>query len=182
MDTPLISLIMPAYNCEATIGLAIETLAAQDYPVFELIVVDDGSSDSTPDIVEQLMARDSRIQLLRQEHASAGAARNTGMAHARGDYLLFVDADDAFEPTLLSTLYAASLVTGAEISMCNADCFLATPAQVVRPWNAGAGELAPGVYDTKHLRMRLFQCTTMVVWNKFFKADFISENNSFFNQ
>ncbi len=89
-DEPCVSVIIPAYNAAATIGQAIEAVAAQDYPgSVELVVVDDGSSDGTGDIV----SRYSWVRLLRQDNAGPASARNHGARIARGPFLFFTDAD-----------------------------------------------------------------------------------------
>ncbi len=162
---------MPACNASATIGDALASLARQDLPDFELIVVDDGSTDETAAIVRQWCARDVRMRLVAQPHASAGAARNAGMREAQGECLLFLDADDVFEPSLLSYLYAAATETGADVVVCNADCFTTDPAHPAKRWDMGRNELAMGLYGADELRPRLYQCTSPMVWNKLFRTD-----------
>ena len=170
---PSVSVIVPARNCERDIERALSCLAAQDFEHFEVIVVDDGSTDATPQLAAAWCERDGRFKLVTQGHASAGAARNTGMAQARGDYLLFLDADDAFEPTMLSKLHAAAAAAEADIVMCAADCFTSDPASPVRAWDAGRGELACGIHRASDLADHLFQSATVSVWNKLFDARFV---------
>lgn len=92
---PLVSVIMPAYNAAPFILESVATVLSQDYPHLELIVVDDGSSDGTPELVQDL---DPRVRLLRQRNAGPAAARNRGIAEARGELLAFLDADDLWLP------------------------------------------------------------------------------------
>jgi glycosyltransferase involved in cell wall biosynthesis len=99
MSCPLFSVVMPAYNAERTIGDAIQSTLAQTVDDFELVVVDDGSTDNTAEIV--LRFRDSRIELVRQPNGGLAAARNTGLSRARGVYASFLDADDLLMPTYL---------------------------------------------------------------------------------
>jgi glycosyltransferase involved in cell wall biosynthesis len=104
MTSPLFSVVMPAYNAERTIGDAIHSTLGQTIDDFELIVVDDGSTDNTAENV--MLFRDPRIQLVRQANGGLAAARNTGLGRARGVYASFFDADDLLLPTFLETTKA----------------------------------------------------------------------------
>lgn len=179
---PAISVIMPAYNAEAYIEEALSSILAQDFNDFEVVVVDDGSTDTTFEVVTRFAENDSRIQAITQPHANAGAARNAGMNYACGHYLLFLDADDVFEPNMLSCLYNAAQNSHAQITMCAADCFTEDAAHPVRPWDMGAHELSAGTYAGEKLAARLYQCITVVVWNKLFEADFIRTNGIAFQE
>lgn len=99
---PKVTVITPVYNGELYIGGAIESLLAQTFQDWELVVVDDGSSDSTPAILNQY--QDSRINVFRQENAGEAAARNAGLSHAIGEYVAFLDADDFYFPNALEDL------------------------------------------------------------------------------
>lgn len=92
---PLVSVIIPAYNCAAYIREAVDSALAQDYPALEVIVVDDGSSDGTG---AALAAYGERIRLLSQRNRGCAAARNLGLAHARGSHVAFLDGDDVWRP------------------------------------------------------------------------------------
>jgi len=101
-DTPpLISVIIPLYNKRTTIARTIESILAQTLGDFEVIVVDDGSSDGSPEFVAQAFP-DPRIHIHRQPNAGPGAARNAGLSLARGELVTFLDADDAWRPELLA--------------------------------------------------------------------------------
>ncbi len=95
-DAPTVSVIMPLYQGEATVVRALRSALAQTHPPLEIIVVDDGSTDAGPERVRAL--DDPRIVLIRQANAGCGAARNLGIARARGDWLAFLDADDEWLP------------------------------------------------------------------------------------
>lgn len=100
---PRVSVIMPAYNARQYITEAISSVLDQDYPHLELIVVDDGSSDGTPELAEGF---GSRVRVVRQANAGPAAARNKGVSVARGEYIAFLDADDAWLPGKLSSQVA----------------------------------------------------------------------------
>ncbi len=92
---PLVSVIMPLYNKRLYVGSSIESVKKQTYPNWELIIVDDGSTDGSAELVPQ---DDRRIRLLRQPNRGPGAARNRGFQMASGDYIAFIDADDCYYP------------------------------------------------------------------------------------
>jgi len=92
---PLVSAIIPTYNGWRNLVEAVESVLAQDYSRIEVIVVDDGSTDETPD---KMMPYADRITYIRQANAGPAAARNTGIEHARGDYIAFLDSDDLWHP------------------------------------------------------------------------------------
>src|SRR5262249_50333110 len=95
---PLVSVIIPTYNYGHYIGEALQSIQAQSYSEWECIVVDDGSTDNTNEVLARKSADDSRIHYVRQENSRQAAARNNGIAHAHGDYFQFLDADDLIEP------------------------------------------------------------------------------------
>lgn len=104
------SIVLPAYNVEQYIVEALECLAGQDYPEYEVIVVDDCATDATGELAEQFAAQcgSGKFSVIHQgQNRGVSEARNTGMDAAIGEYILFLDPDDYYEPSLLSTLYAA---------------------------------------------------------------------------
>jgi glycosyltransferase involved in cell wall biosynthesis len=101
LNAPLVSVIIPAFNAAEYIRQTVNSVLAQTYQALEVIVVDDGSSDTTSAIVEEFQARDARIQLVQQSNAGVGAARNAGICRARGKYIAPLDADDLWVPEKL---------------------------------------------------------------------------------
>ena len=100
----MVSVIMPAYNVGEYIGKSIESVLSQTYNNFELIVVNDGSSDKTCQVVEQYCLRDSRIRLLNQKNQGVSVARNSGISAACGDYISFLDGDDLWDANFLKKM------------------------------------------------------------------------------
>lgn len=99
---PQISIIMPCYNAESYVSEAIASIQSQTFQEWELLVIDDASTDNSQSVVENLVVNDSRIQLFKNEkNLGAGLSRNVGLDHARGRYLVFFDADDICYPTKL---------------------------------------------------------------------------------
>jgi GalNAc5-diNAcBac-PP-undecaprenol beta-1,3-glucosyltransferase len=98
------SVIIPTYNRAGLITETIETVLQQTYPHFELVIVDDGSTDDTREVVESRYSGDTRIKYFIKENEERGAARNFGLKHAEGDYAVFFDSDDWMKPDYLNTL------------------------------------------------------------------------------
>lgn len=105
--TPRFSLVMPAYNAGTTLGRAIDSVLAQTYECWELIVIDDGSTDDTLAIVRAYEQKDTRIRVIAQANAGCADARQAGAKAARGEFVTKVDADDALTPDALEVLSAA---------------------------------------------------------------------------
>lgn len=99
-----VSVMMPAYNAETYISQAVESVIGQSYERWELIVIDDGSTDRTAEIISQFP--DSRIKLIHQKNGGEASARNAALKHAQGDFLAFLDADDLYLPNHLETAVA----------------------------------------------------------------------------
>lgn len=95
---PVVGVVVPMYNAAATIAETLESVCAQTYSALDIVVVDDGSTDSCADIVRYLARKDARIRLVRQTNAGVAAARNRGARETSADYLAFVDADDLWAP------------------------------------------------------------------------------------
>lgn len=95
----MISVIIPLYNKEAIIERSLMSVLSQDYDDFEVVIVDDGSTDRSADIVRSI--KDERIRFFSQENGGPSKARNTGVKHAKGDWIVFLDADDEFLPGAL---------------------------------------------------------------------------------
>ena len=100
----LISVIMPAFNEEKSIGECLKSLKNQSYKPIEIIVVDDGSHDNTLKIISNLKSQTSNLKLLRQNHLGPGPARNLGASNSKGEILVFVDADMTFDKKFIKDL------------------------------------------------------------------------------
>lgn len=102
-NQPLVSVIMPVYNCDRFLAEAIESVISQSYQNWELLIVDDGSKDKSVSIIESYVKKDSRIRLYKNESEEhgPGIARNCGMEHISGKYTYFIDSDDWIEKDLL---------------------------------------------------------------------------------
>lgn len=102
-DLPLLSVIVPVYNVEAYLRDCIDSILTQSYPRLEILIVDDGSSDTSPQICDTYAAQDPRIKVYHTTNGGLSAARNYGLERMRGDYVTFIDSDDWLEGDILST-------------------------------------------------------------------------------
>ena len=114
----LISVIIPVYKVEAYLAACVESVLAQTYQNFELILVDDGSPDNCPQMCDAFATRDSRIRVIHKENGGLSSARNAGIDIARGEYLAFLDSDDLWSPLFLERLYRAIQETGGDFAVC----------------------------------------------------------------
>lgn len=113
--TPSVSVIVPFYNVETYLEQSVTSILAQTLTNIQVILVDDGSTDSSARIAAGLAARDSRVRVLTQDNAGPGAARNAGVAKASGRYLAFVDSDDRLPPDALGVLMRSASTNRADI-------------------------------------------------------------------
>ena len=104
---PCVSIILPAYNAERTLGECVKSVTSQDFADFELIVIDDGSTDRTLDVLKGLTGVDRRIRCLAKENGGVSSARNEGLRLAHGEFVMFLDSDDILLPGALGALLRA---------------------------------------------------------------------------
>jgi GT2 family glycosyltransferase len=136
-NKPLISVIMACYNAESYVESAISSVLRQTYPHTEVIVVDDGSRDASPAILERLTATyPDRVKLKHLSHSGPYPARNLGLSYARGDYIAFLDADDWWREDCLERLLAALEHNEADVAYCgwqNVGEHILNPAPYIPP-------------------------------------------------
>ena len=120
-----ISLIMPVYNAEATLPRALQSIASQTFRDYEVVFVDDGSTDRTPELLQAFrLVNAISCQIIRQENKGVAAARNRGLDSAEGTYLGFIDADDTLEPDALAKAVAAMERNGQPVDIVGWDWIL----------------------------------------------------------
>lgn len=119
--TPAVSVIVPVYKAEATLDACVESILAQTFPDFELLLIDDESPDRCPEMCDAWAKKDPRIRVLHPAKAGPGpsGARNAGVQAAAAPWLTMVDSDDTIAPDLVEKLLAGAETTGAELVICN---------------------------------------------------------------
>lgn len=166
---------MPMYNSAGYIARALRSLAAQTFDDYELIAVDDGSTDGTAGMVASLVADDDmlrgRVRLLTHDtNRGSAAARATGMKAATGEYLIHVDSDDWVEPDYLSSLHSAAVANDADVVICN----------MAKEWPDGRRQVLrtpAGKTADEYLAMALSGEIYCSLWNKLISRRLFVEND-----
>lgn len=109
MEGPLITVIVPVYNIMEYLPRCVESICGQTYEKLEIVLVDDGSTDGTGALCDELAKKDSRIRVFHQQNGGSSSARNLGLEHALGEYIGFVDSDDYIDPNMYQNLYDAMM-------------------------------------------------------------------------
>lgn len=115
---PKISIIIPVYNAEKYLRKCIESILSQSFNDFELILVNDGSSDNSLDICKEYSKNDGRVRIICKENGGAASARNEGLNIAKGDYIAFIDADDFINKDMYKILYNMAIKNDADLVIC----------------------------------------------------------------
>ncbi len=118
MSLPLISVIIPVYNAEKFLEFTLASVKQQTFSDIEIICINDGSTDSSLQILQQFAAQDSRFRIITQQNGGGSAARNHGLDVATGNYIAFLDNDDIYHPQYLEILYNNLRKTDADVSCC----------------------------------------------------------------
>lgn len=172
-----VSVIVPVYNAQEHLAQCIDSILAQTMRSFELICVDDGSTDRSVDIIREYQSRDKRVKLLQQKNLYAGIARNHGMETAEGKYLLFLDADDFFEPDMLASMYAQAEKDQADVCVCAADRYHTEKKTYEKaPWLLNVRFLPENRPFSRHDCLRnIFQISSPAPWTKLFRKEFVRQ-------
>lgn len=131
-SNPLISIITPLYNAKEYIEKGIDSVIGQTYTNWELLLIDDGSTDGSAEICDNAAAKDSRIKVFHKPNGGVSSARNMGLDNARGDYIAWVDSDDFFAPNALERMLGAIQANNVPVAICNYINFTPGGKQEVR--------------------------------------------------
>ena len=173
-SSPLVSMIVPAFNVEGTVPASIESLLAQDYPNFEVICIDDGSTDATAGILDGFAEKDSRVHVVHKSNGGYGSAINTGIDSAHGEWIGILEADDVCKPDMLSRLVAEGSRHNAD--MVKADWYL---------WRQGNGDVRPagkilrswcGHFLSRKERLALCRVSP-AIWSALYRRSFLDGNS-----
>lgn len=175
MDSVKVSVVIPVYNGAACLEECLDSVATQGLADMEILCVDDGSTDATPDILAGYAARDSRFRVITQENGGPGVARNTGLAQAAGEYLVFLDADDRFEPDFLAEMVRRAEETGADVTICRAVEFdTETGRALPSGWMLRLEGLPEElVFAPKEIAANLFRFTWGWPWDKLYRTAYL---------
>lgn len=174
-EKELLSIITPIHNAEIYLSACIQSILDQTYTNFELLLIDDGSTDASGVICDQYAQRDSRVKVIHNKNGGVSHSRNLGLALAMGEYIAFCDADDKYSKNYLVNLYSAAIHNNADIVICNYSVLNMTGEKVVCHRQSG-------VIDKDEVYRRIFIDNTIggFVWNKLFKKALL--NNISFDE
>lgn len=175
----LVSVIVPVYNCEKYLSKCLKSILNQTYAEIELICVNDGSTDSSADVLWEYAQKDKRVTVIDISHSNAGRARNVGMKESKGDYLLFLDGDDFFEKEMIEKLVQTANDSAPDVVVFGGyryDTETKTVHNVEYIRENYLADRKKSEYTPEELSKYLFNFHGTYVWNKFFKAEFIRKN------
>lgn len=169
-----VSVIVPVYNVEKYLHRCVDSILAQTFTDFELILVDDGSPDNCGAICDEYARKDSRVRVIHQKNKGQAAARNRAVAEANGEWIHFVDSDDVIHPQMLEVLYSAVIENDANIGMCGAiereeipKTFFSIPNRHVKVCNIDEESMEDLLERGEH--------RYWVVWGKLIKKEIVQK-------
>jgi len=172
----IVTVVVPSYNSEKVIGQCLDSILAQTFQDFEIIVVDDGSTDGTVETANEYAKKDRRIKVVPKEHENAGVSRNVGLDMAEGEYIVFWDSDDFFEPNALELLYNKCKEDDADICICDAWHYNDRIGVRVRGKKNNYIYVPEEIpYNRKTVQKYILNISNNVPWNKMFRLAFIRE-------
>lgn len=173
-----LSIIMPVFNADKYLNRCIESILAQSYKDFELIIINDGSVDNTKNICEYYSTKDERIKVITKINAGQSAARNDGLKIAKGEYIQFVDADDWLEPCACENLIDNLKDNDVDLVMAS--------YSFINKKNTSKLKFVDEVYEIQDFIPKLYKYFESwafnVLWNKIYKAEIIKGNKIIFDE
>lgn len=182
--SPKVSVIVPVYNVSEYLGQCLDSILLQTLQDIEVICVNDGSTDDSLDILQGYAMFDERLKIISQENAGAGAARNNGIKHATGEYIICLDSDDFFEPDMLEKMVQKAEEDGSDVVVCDFCFFNNETGQIDINAKADVLEkfLKKPAFKPTDLNETLFDLNYPAAWNKLIKTDLIRKYNITFDE
>ncbi len=169
---PKISVVIPVYNAEKYLSFCLDSVLGQDIDDLEVICVDDGSTDSSPEILESYHQKDARIRIIHQTNAYAGVARNNGIKNAAGEYIHFLDADDWVEANAYGMWYSVAKERNADICFCLQTRYNLITGKVRKNRRTSKEHIAEVSLTDSNFMLR-----SVVPWDKLYRKEFVLKNN-----
>ena len=172
---PKISIILPIFNMENYLECCMDSILSQTFDEFELICIDDGSTDSTPTILNRYAQKDSRVKTIAQANQGVGIARNRGIEMAQGQFLSILDADDFFEPSMLEKMYDLALADDSDIVICRTKQYDNSTKTISNiPWTLKKDELPiDNPFDYHDVQDHVFTFCVGWAWDKLYRTAFV---------
>lgn len=176
MKSPDISIIVPVYNSGKWLNRCIDSILAQTYADFEVLLINDGSTDNSPAICDEYAARDSRIRVFHKPNSGVSASRNLGISNSNGEFITFVDSDDWIDAEYLECLH--DNIAGADLSICDFEVLGTTERwrQKVQPGFVSSDNFVDFIMKTYPF------CYLTAPWIKLFRKSIIDSHNILFNE
>lgn len=182
--SPAVSVVVPIYKVERWLGQCVDSILAQTLREIEVILVDDGSPDACPAMCDAYAASDARVRVIHQPNKGAGPARNTGLVAARGEYVIFLDADDLYEPQMLERMVARAEKYHADVVICRADALeedgrtrrMPNQLRLEHLRRCGVAAFCPRLEIPQHL----FQFVCGWPWDKLYRREFVKQSGLLF--
>jgi len=175
-----VSIIVPVYNVEKYLRQCLDSVCNQTLQDIEIIIVNDGSTDNSQNIIDEYARKDNRIKVVYKENGGLASAKNAGLKIATGEYIGFVDSDDFAELNMFEELYNKAKSLDADISFCLSTCFESDTGTVLNnPYfsecvlNEDYDDVAFNWYEIKNKLFKL----AVVSWNKIYRQDLIKKHN-----
>ena len=175
---PLLSIIVPVYKVENYLPKCIDSILAQTFTDFELILVDDGSPDDCPALCDAAAEKDARVRVIHQKNGGLSAARNAGLDAARGAWIGFVDSDDYIAPEMYEVLYQAVQSTGADLALCD----YAEVDEAGTPCPQMHVSLSGGELTGQELLKRASGLMVQLAWNKLYRRSLLMNAGLWFTR
>jgi len=181
---PKVSVIMPVYNVENYLRQCLDSVINQTLRDIEIICIDDQSTDGSLGILKDYAAIDPRIRIITQKNAGAGAARNTGLKVAKGEYLSFLDSDDFFELDMLEKAYHACSTNNLDFVVFRSDKFDNDSKTYIPLYYSIRKDLLPDkkVFNYRDIPKDLFMVFVGWAWDKLYSHEFVVSNNLLFQE
>lgn len=177
-DNPSVSLsvVSPVYNGSAYLTPFLDSVLHQTFSDFELIMVDDGSTDESFQILQTYQKKDARIHIVRQDHKGAGSARNVGLSHAKGPYIIFLDSDDWYKEDFFKTMIDQITKDQSDVAVCE---FYIYNQQTGEQTRSVIPETGKQKIEKTDLAFDLFTPNT---WVKLYRTAFLKHNRLLFQE
>ena len=178
-----LSIIIPVYNVENYLRECLDSITNQTLKNMEIICIDDGSSDNSPNILKEYSKKDKRIKIITKKNGGQATARNLGIKEAKGEYITFVDSDDFIEPTMMEKLYTKAKDNNLDIAMCKIATYNNQTEEIKdNVWYYMLGVFRDFEKDIfNHKDTKEFTCNIAVTpYNKIYKTTLLKENNILF--
>lgn len=183
ISQPLVSIIVPCYNVEKYVEECVNSIISQDYKNWEGILINDGSTDNTLDLIKNIKEKDNRIRVFSQENLGLSATRNKGIEHSNGVFIFFLDSDDVLDSHAIQTLVSAAsnndIVTGITVNSKIENKYIEKLSHLYPPKEGNV------VFENNHFEVLITameSALTPVAQNRLYKKDFLNKNNIRFKE